>query len=346
MDYLIVTDVLNRPLGEQRPGVAWGAELIKRGYKVGITAPCATRDVSTRLQALGFNLLAPPCRHATRVPLQGFLTALRAHPPQAKEMGKILNFSNQMAFPSHVYYFQGFLTDLARAMFSTGARGVGIGLPLFKILDLKWIAAMRRSRRIVANSPEAARQLMSHGLMPATIIPPPIPMNEWEAYREARPGKWGSSYVLIMLGKETNYKYLAPILQRLMRRKPILFAGAKMLIRPPPWLRGQHVGFVEEEEMPQLYAGAALTIFVYSHEPFGYVPIESAAAGSPALVIGAPHGPACYASIIKGIHYASPEAAPGMAETLLQGEEEVDRETALRVLNPETSLKEFLSIIG
>jgi len=343
MDYLIVTDALNRPLGGQRPGVAWGAELIKRGYRVGITAPCATHDAAKRLQALGFEILAPPCRHATRVPLQGFLTALRAHPPQEK--GKLLNFSNQMAFPSHVYYFQGFLTDLARAMFSAGARGVGVGLPLFKILDLKWIAAMRRSRRIVANSPEAARQLMSHGLMPATIIPPPIPMNEWEAYREARPGKWGSGYVLVMLGKETNYKYLAPILQRLMGRKPILFAGAKIFIRPPPWVRGQHVGFVEEEEMPSLYAGAALTIFVYSHEPFGYVPMEAAAAGSPALVIGAPHGPACYASIIRGIHYASPEAAPGMAEALLQGEEDVDRETALRVLNPETSLNEFLAIM-
>jgi len=339
-----VTDALNRPLGGQRPGVAWGAELVKRGYKVGIMAPCATRDVSTRLQALGFNLLAPPCRHAARVPLQGFLAALRAHPPQEK--GKILNFSNQMAFPSHVYYFQGFLTDLARAMFSAGARGVGPGIPLFKILDLKWISAMRRSRRIVANSPEAARQLMNHGLMPATIIPPPIPMMEWEAYREARPGKWGSGYVLVMLGKETNYEYLAPILRRIMGRKPILFAGAKIFIRPPPWVRGQHVGFVEEEEMPSLYASASITIFAYSHEPFGYVPMESVAAGSPALVIGAPHGPACYASIIRGIHYASPEAAPSMAEALLQGEEEVDRDAALRVLNPESSLKEFLAIMG
>ncbi len=73
--------------------------------------------------------------------------------------------------------------------------------------------------------------------------------------------------------------------------------------------------------------------------------MEAVAAGSPVLVIGAPHGPACYASIIRGIHYASPEAAPGMAEILLQGEEEVDRETALRVLNPETSLNEFLSIM-
>jgi len=98
--------------------------------------------------------------------------------------------------------------------------------------------------------------------------------------------------------------------------------------------------------MPSLYAGASLTIFVYSHEPFGYVPMEAAAAGSPALVIGAPHGPACYASIIRGIHYASPEAAPSMAEALLQGEEDVDRETALRVLNPESSLNEFLSIMG
>jgi len=34
-----------------------------------------------------------------------------------------------------------------------------------------------------------------------------------------------------------------------------------------------------------------------------------------------------------------------MAEALLQGEEEVDRETALRVLNPETSLNEFLAIM-
>ncbi|MGC8597111.1 MAG: hypothetical protein ACP5NY_04235 [Thermocladium sp.] len=335
MSYVVVTDPLVRPLGGQRPGVAWGAELARSGGEVTIIAPCVGDATLSRLRGLGLRVRAPPCRSRHWIPLRSFLTALLRRGVR----GNILNFSNQYAVPSSVYYFQGFLTNLAASMALSGNWEAGLGLPLFSMIDAKWVVAMARSRRVVSNSPESARQLARWG-MRSSIVPPPIPMDEYEAYRHASPGKWGSDYVLVMIGKETKWEWLRPILDRL-RNRVILFGGAK-IFHPPRWLPlfGRHVGFVEEMDMPSLYAGAALTIFTYTHEPFGYVPLEAAAAGSPSLVVGGPHGPACYAGVIRGIHHASPRDAPDAAPQLLNGD--VDREAALRALNPSDSLPDFM----
>ena len=50
------------------------------------------------------------------------------------------------------------------------------------------------------------------------------------------------------------------------------------------WLR--HLGFVEEESLPALYAGAALFLYPSIYEGFGLPPLEAMASGVPVLVSG------------------------------------------------------------
>lgn len=50
------------------------------------------------------------------------------------------------------------------------------------------------------------------------------------------------------------------------------------------WLR--HLGFVEEQKLPTLYAGAALFLYPSIYEGFGLPPLEAMASGVPVLVSG------------------------------------------------------------
>ena len=43
------------------------------------------------------------------------------------------------------------------------------------------------------------------------------------------------------------------------------------------------MGNVSDEELVHLYSNALFTLFAFSHEPFGYIPVESMACGTPVL---------------------------------------------------------------
>ncbi|MFP3288078.1 MAG: glycosyltransferase, partial [Acidilobus sp.] len=46
-------------------------------------------------------------------------------------------------------------------------------------------------------------------------------------------------------------------------------------------------GRVSDEELVELYSNALFTLFPFTHEPFGYVPVESMACGTPVLTYAA-----------------------------------------------------------
>lgn len=45
-------------------------------------------------------------------------------------------------------------------------------------------------------------------------------------------------------------------------------------------------GFVSDEELVRYYSGAVATLFPATHEPFGYIPVESMACGTPVVCYG------------------------------------------------------------
>jgi glycosyltransferase involved in cell wall biosynthesis len=62
--------------------------------------------------------------------------------------------------------------------------------------------------------------------------------------------------------------------------------GSKTRSIPEDLLRHSDVEFlgrVNTDELVDLYANALFTLFPFTHEPFGYVPLESMACGTPAL---------------------------------------------------------------
>jgi glycosyltransferase involved in cell wall biosynthesis len=45
----------------------------------------------------------------------------------------------------------------------------------------------------------------------------------------------------------------------------------------------QFLGAVSDEELVNLYSNALYVLFTFTHEPFGYIPIESMACGTPVI---------------------------------------------------------------
>jgi glycosyltransferase involved in cell wall biosynthesis len=60
----------------------------------------------------------------------------------------------------------------------------------------------------------------------------------------------------------------------------------------------ENLGYVSDEQLVKLYSGALLTLFPQFHEPFGYIPVESMACGTPVLAYNA-EGPR--ETIIDGV---------------------------------------------
>ena len=57
-------------------------------------------------------------------------------------------------------------------------------------------------------------------------------------------------------------------------------------------------GYVSEKELIKLYSNAVFTLFPFTHEPFGYVPLESISCGTPVLTYSR-QGPS--ETVIEGV---------------------------------------------
>lgn len=93
-------------------------------------------------------------------------------------------------------------------------------------------------------------------------------------------------YVLTYIGKETKFSTV----------KRVADAGVKIKAfgRKAPHLPTyiskhpniEFLGYVSDEELVNFYSNALITLFVFTHEPFGYIPVESMACGTPVLTYG------------------------------------------------------------
>lgn len=77
------------------------------------------------------------------------------------------------------------------------------------------------------------------------------------------------------------------------------------------WLR--HLGFVDEEFLPALYAGAALFIYPSIYEGFGLPPIEAMASGVPVIVANKSCLPEVCGDVAR---YVDPDDVEGFAESI------------------------------
>ena len=272
MEYVFITDPVYTALASARPAVAWGIELIKMGHAVTLLAPTVNRSVYNYLSSLGFRVKAKVTDSGYSA-LGSLINIIKGAPASVE--GVSVNFSNTIRVESTLFYFQGFLSDMA---WDIGGL-LNLLIPAFSIIDAEWVKAMKRSKAIVASCMLAARQLESRGIKPSAVIHPSIQSSLVKGLLEVNePG----SYYLVYSGKETDWG----IVKWFMRNLPGDWRAFGKF-SPPKGLGVEKIPPVPEDDLPKaVYAGARLILFTYGHEPFGYVTVEGALAGKPVIAVG------------------------------------------------------------
>jgi glycosyltransferase involved in cell wall biosynthesis len=91
-------------------------------------------------------------------------------------------------------------------------------------------------------------------------------------------------YVLAYFGKETDYMSVKKVADEGVKIKAF---GSKVTSIVPKYVLNnpniEVLGYVTDNELVDLYSNALFTLFPFTEEPFGYVPVESMACGTPVL---------------------------------------------------------------
>jgi glycosyltransferase involved in cell wall biosynthesis len=152
----------------------------------------------------------------------------------------------------------------------------------FEVLEIRLIKKFKNSSRVfVANSGFCASMYEDLNVPVDMIIYPPLDCKLFQPSTE----KPSSDYVLTHLGiygKEGDFRIV----------KAIADAGVQVKVFgrtafTPDFLKNHKnlnfLGAVYDQELVELYSNALYTLFAFSHEPFGYIPIESNACGTPVV---------------------------------------------------------------
>jgi len=290
-DIVVVCDLLLNRYGSSRPAYILAKGLSELGYSVGILSNKIDGDIQKRLEFDGVKTVNLNKKILFRNESINWFklwldeTFLNENSRNLHHINSfVINFSNTIGIPSHVWYVQGLPTVTIENM--------KFNLPWYyqlsytltaKILAMGEKRINKRfagfSKKIVANSRYSASIYRNIGFKIDSVIYPPLNCDEFKPTTSKPSG----DYLLTYFGKETDYIVIKKILDKGVKIKSF---GSKLsiapkMIREHPNL--EHLGYVTNKELIDLYSNAFFTFFPFTDEPFGYVPIESMACGTPVL---------------------------------------------------------------
>ena len=198
--------------------------------------------------------------------------------------GLVVNLSNTIVAPADVWYLQGpvglAISLTLRQMVNGLGPVVSIADPVLDLLDHHQITRTHAATSIhVANSEYCRSSYSPYGISVERVIYPPL---DTEVFRPATANP-SEDYCVAYLGKETDPRMLVALADNGVRIRAFgskLGKGAMELERHANITL---VGRLGDRELSQLYSHAKMTIFPFTVEPFGYVPVESMACGTPVL---------------------------------------------------------------
>jgi glycosyltransferase involved in cell wall biosynthesis len=293
MNFTLVCDLMMDLEGSIRPAMYLARELKARGHSVSIMSPIMSREVENRLSAIG---IIPVNLHAKLAVKSSGLSMLwletwareaflRLNSRRAiDESSRVINFSQVISAPSLVWYLQGppslALRDMEKELSPSFRIVYDFLRPVINYADGKLASRMDKgSSLVIANSKFCASMYSSLGVKTDCIIYPPI---DCQTFRPSTSTP-SSDYVLTYLGKETKFSIVKNAADLGLNIKAF---GSKTPFIPEGLLRHPNIEFlgrVSTKELLDLYSNALFTMFPFTHEPFGYVPLESMACGTPVL---------------------------------------------------------------
>ncbi len=298
----ITEPLLSKEFVQYRFAVPLAAELCK-SFSVAVASPAMSPDVAESLRGLGIEPISgdawfPPLRHdrdeipsyvmswsrdaLLRLNGRALERKLAGHP------GVRLNLSMTTACPNDIWYIQGrplgpTLKSIGPSLRPTMRAGVRTLGPTVAFLDEHHLhEAASRTRAIYTHSEFLQAWFREHrfpveGVVPGYLYPFNFSPTTSDPARD---------YVLTYLGKETHVSCLRELART---GAPIKVFGMKSR----GWIKGSRVesersnveilGPVSHDELRELYTNALFTAFPFTEEPFGLIPIESMACGTPVL---------------------------------------------------------------
>jgi glycosyltransferase involved in cell wall biosynthesis len=295
---LFLLDPLESLHGPLMPAYLIAKEL-REDFDIVFASPVVDKSVAELLESCGFHALNLHKHFHFSGSLLTFESWLmRTEFESINPHSLVVNFSQCFLANAHIYYAQGPVTRALDDMSAEMKRTYNLVYRL-----MRWFFIRRdrvfnkeleeRSKLVVANSNFCASMYEDWGLRVDKVIYPPL---DCELFKPTTSDPSGN-YALTYAGKETKYSVLKKIADSGVKVKAF---GSKAPYIPSDLLRQPNVEFlgkVSDQELVDLYSNALYTLSAFTHEPFGYIPVESMACGTPVLTYNR-QGPS--ESIING----------------------------------------------
>ncbi|MEM3759742.1 MAG: glycosyltransferase [Candidatus Bathyarchaeia archaeon] len=287
----IVSDPLLSEFGPTRPPLLIAEELVKRNFRVKIVSTKVTEDVKNLLQSKGISVFSlTGGKGSKNESLNWFkswvmeVSFFRNSRKIPKLKGVALNFSNTIIVPSKCWYAQGpptvTLKNIKGALATHYKLVYNLSSKCLEFLDKRGMKKFaENSEIVVANSNYLRDVYHSFGVKVSKVIYPPL---DCQLFRSKR-SNFHSDYILTYFGKEmklTIIKKLADFGIDIVVFGGKFSAAPKWLIKHP---KIRFLGRISNEKLVYLYSNALFTVYPFLDEPFGYIPIESMACGTPVL---------------------------------------------------------------
>jgi glycosyltransferase involved in cell wall biosynthesis len=306
-DLTLACDIMMDLEGSIRPAMYLADALATKGYKVSIMSSIMSKDVESHLSSLGMttvNLHARLFAKSFGLSLlwfetwgrEAFLKLNSRHVGHGSHV--LINFSHTLVVPSTFWYLQGptsaALEDMENELTVTYKFAYKMLKPVLEHADEKLAKNMyEESEFVIANSNFCASLYHDWGIEVDGVLFPPIDCKLFEP----QVSKPSDGYVLTYFGKETKFSVVKAIADLGVRIKAF---GSKAPFIPRGVATHPNIDFVGRiaiDELVDAYSNALFTLFPFTHEPFGYIPVESMACGTPTLTYNA-QGPS--ESVIDG----------------------------------------------
>ncbi len=195
-----------------------------------------------------------------------------------------LNFSHTLPLPSLVWYALGLVSDrlhYAERDFPLTYRVLYKSVkPVIQCMDSSLVRRfVGCSKMVVACSNFYANLCRQRGVMVRDVIYAPV---DCEVFKPSTTSPTGD-YVLAYAGVETKISLLKTLVDSGVRVK---IFGPRAVHLPRSLVNHGNVevfAYVHDSKLVDLYSNALYTLFPFNFEPFGYVPVESMACGTPVL---------------------------------------------------------------